>query len=90
VQETAKSEREDLRARASQRKLGGPEEFLTGSIKEQRARMKVRNYILRKNNGAKEELESSLSNARNLAEFAASHIEKNSSLFLLDRQSKTA
>ena len=90
VQETVKSELEDPRARAAKAKFAGPAEFLTGSIRAQQSRMKVHNYILRKNDGAKKDMESSLSNARNLAEFAASHIEKNSSLFLLDRHSKTA
>jgi len=89
-QETSKSELEGLRARTVKTKLIDAEEFLTGSIKQQNSRMKVHNYILRKKSGAKNEIEKRLTNARNLAEFASSHIEKNSSLFLLDRNSKTA
>jgi hypothetical protein len=52
--------------------------------------MKVHNNVLRKKIEPKNEIEKRLVNARNLAEFASSHIEKNSSLFLLDRNSRTA
>lgn len=90
VQQTSPSELEGPKARAAKAKLIDAEEFLTGSIKQQESRMKVHNYILRKKNGAKNEMENRLINARNLAEFASSHIEKNSSLFLLDRNARTA